>query len=703
MHNTLHHSHNKMHKYTLIRSVQSLIYGNDLYHVSLMGQPVTELSTIVSDLWPGKHEQGLSMLQQKWSRNGMSLPFYHSIDLEPFWYPNTPDVEWFHHVHSFEWLRDLHTCGGNDARRLARQLVISWLKWNMFWNESTWSPTLLARRVVSWIANHDFFWATAEEGLRYCILNSLARQTRHLIRVVPSHRDPWSLLLVAKGLLYGSLSLRNGHTYRQRGLKSLNKSLSHLILNDGGVVDRSPYSHYVLLCHLIDIRGIFRALTGDIPHTLHQTIERMVPILHLLCHGDEGLALFHHSRAANIARLNSILPQVSSDRSLYRAVDMKFERLVDGPTVVIIDVGPPPPCGFNDMAHASTLAFELSSGTNRIIVNCGSCFSDNLDWKLGLRNTTAHSTLTLANTNSSEIGIIHHTQNVHCKRLDNTLEVIAQHDGYGARFGFIHERRLGLEANGERLIGQDTLIPVEESETMRESVPFTLRFHLHPAIHAIVDAQEYQRDQETIPEVVDAQEYQRDQETIPEGVDAQKDQGDQETIPEVVDAQEYQGDQETIPEVVDAQEYQGDQETIPEVVDAQEYQRDQETIPEVVDAQEYQRDQETIPEGVDAQKDQGDQETIPEVVDAQEYQGDQETIPEVRDWERKRIQLQLADSEIWYFTTEGGDISLQESIYFGSGLSRQPCSQIVICGTVPASGCRISWTLERVPSHKPTV
>ena len=49
------------------------------------------------------------------------------------------------------------------------------------------------------------------------------------------------------------------------------------------------------------------------------------------------------------------------------------------------------------------MSFELSVGRDRLIVNCGASPAAEPVWRDALRATAAHSTLTLADTNSSEL------------------------------------------------------------------------------------------------------------------------------------------------------------------------------------------------------------------------------------------------------------------------------------------------------------
>jgi uncharacterized heparinase superfamily protein len=111
----------------------------------------------------------------------------------------------------------------------------------------------------------------------------------------------------------------------------------------------------------------------------------------------------------------------------------------------------------------------------------------------GLRTTAAHSTLVLADTNSTNIlpdgslgkGVedvaIDRTEDNDASRLE------ASHDGYVRTFGLTHKRSLMLGNDGKELRGADQLI-AKGRKRIRDSVAYAARFHLAPGVEATVTA-----------------------------------------------------------------------------------------------------------------------------------------------------------------------------------------------------------------------
>ncbi len=108
----------------------------------------------------------------------------------------------------------------------------------------------------------------------------------------------------------------------------------------------------------------------------------------------------------------------------------------------------------------------------------------------GLRTTAAHSTLILANANSTRIrpdgalgrGVEEVVVNRHESEDGTWLDLT--HDGYVRRFGVRHHRRLFLSANGTDLRGEDSLEPASATRLRRRGsrAGFDVRFHLGPTV-----------------------------------------------------------------------------------------------------------------------------------------------------------------------------------------------------------------------------
>jgi len=134
----------------------------------------------------------------------------------------------------------------------------------------------------------------------------------------------------------------------------------------------------------------------------------------------------------------------------------------------------------------------MSDGAQRLVVNCGGGAGLPADLAKGLRTTAAHSTLVLAETNSTALhpdgtmgrGVVQ----VEMSRNDGAeaSRIEASHDGYVKRFGFSHVRRLSLTVDGRALEGEDRLLPAGRKKAA--GTPLAIWFHLAPGIETVLTA-----------------------------------------------------------------------------------------------------------------------------------------------------------------------------------------------------------------------
>src|SRR6185312_13923002 len=174
-----------------------------------------------------------------------------------------------------------------------------------------------------------------------------------------------------------------------------------------------------------------------------------------------------------------------------------YQRMSALGTILIIDAAPPPPQKIAEQGSASTLAIELSDGGQRLIVNCGGPgpLPTELPAQLvqGLSTSAAHSTLVLADTNSTNIlgdgSLGKGVEDVTIDRSEDNdaSRLEASHDGYVRTFGLIHKRSLMLGNDGKELRGADQLMS-RGRKKIRESAPYAVRFHLAPGVEATITA-----------------------------------------------------------------------------------------------------------------------------------------------------------------------------------------------------------------------
>jgi uncharacterized heparinase superfamily protein len=181
-----------------------------------------------------------------------------------------------------------------------------------------------------------------------------------------------------------------------------------------------------------------------------------------------------------------------------------YVRLERGPTVIVMDAGAPPALELAGQACAGCLSFELSTGTELLLVNGGTPVAAHERAAAAARGTGSHNALVLGGQSSAKllrsVGLrrrigaapILHPERVTSEvgEVEGGIGVRAAHDGYAGRFGLIHERTLMLSADGACLDGEDVLRGAGGEVRLAHDVPAAVHFHLPPHAGARYGADE---------------------------------------------------------------------------------------------------------------------------------------------------------------------------------------------------------------------
>lgn len=455
----------------------TLTYGNPIYRYMLQSDVPATLRWLPQPLSTGDATIGDQILHAEFSFGGERQSSW-----PPPWQPTKASPAWREAMHSFNWLDDLRAEGSTDAQQASVACIADWLAGQDRWQHASWSAPVLGARLAAWIGNASFFSPALTPDHHKMLMVSVARQLRHLARLVPGNLSGLPALMAYKGMIYATLNLPEGEQKNLGlALALLCRQLTSEILPDGGQLCRSPMQMLDYLQHLVEIRSALSTHNIAHPAELDWAIKHMVPALRSLRHGDGGFALFHGSQSRSGLAIDRVL-----DRSGIRARGGKslphlgYERLQAGRCLLHCDTALPPIRNHDTFAHAGLLSFEFSHGRERIITNCGGGMVWG-DWRQALAATAAHSTLMVADTNAAEVleqgGLGRRPKQVTARSyaLDNIHTIEATHDGYREAFGLVHERKLSLAADGAWLRGQDVLHGPGV-------YPYSVRFHLHPKV-----------------------------------------------------------------------------------------------------------------------------------------------------------------------------------------------------------------------------
>ncbi|WP_137702832.1 heparinase II/III family protein [Marimonas lutisalis] len=429
-------------------------------------------------------------------------------DQAGLWAIGAPSAEFAQETHGFGWLDDLAAVGDARAREMAQAWLWQWIA--RFGNGSGpgWTPELTGRRLIRWISHAIFLLHGTDKAQSDAFYRSLAQQTKFLGRRWSAATPGLPRFEALTGLLYAGLSLEGMEAHAAPAMRALSQECRAQVDEQGGIPTRNP-EELLEVFTLLTWAAAALEETGKAPLPAHlDAIERIAPTLRTLRHADGSLARFHGGGKGVEGRLDQALAASGVKSRVSDGLSMGYARLSAGRTSVIVDAAPPPSGKASHDAHASTLAFELTSGRRPLIVNCGSGASFGLDWRRAGRATPSHSTLCIDGHSSARLSggtgiwgelLVDAPTHVpiEMSQAPDGIRFQGGHDGWVKSHGLTHARTLELTFDGGGMYGEDLLVALEDghkkqmdkvlSEALDPGILFQIRFHLHPDVDAELD------------------------------------------------------------------------------------------------------------------------------------------------------------------------------------------------------------------------
>jgi uncharacterized heparinase superfamily protein len=175
---------------------------------------------------------------------------------------------------------------------------------------------------------------------------------------------------------------------------------------DGSIPTRNPEELMEIAALLAGAGAALAAAEMTAEAALSAAVARAAPVLRALRQGDGSLGRFHGGGRGAEGRLDQALAAAGRRPLAQRgalAPQMGYLRLSAGRTTVILDAALPPSGEASLNAHASTLAFELTSGRRPVVVSCGPGQDFGPRWRRASRATASHSTLSLEAASSARV------------------------------------------------------------------------------------------------------------------------------------------------------------------------------------------------------------------------------------------------------------------------------------------------------------
>jgi uncharacterized heparinase superfamily protein len=468
------------------------VQASPVYRMRISGNVPSGLMAIPKDYHPPNRERGEAILAGNW-RFGSSV-----VETPPGhapWGPPFPSLHFADRIHRMHWLRDVASLGGEGEAK-ARALAAGWCETFGKWENFSWRLGVTAERVINLLTAGPWLIGGLEGEARTNLLDSLARQMRHLQASAIDECDPQARFRIGVALALGGAAIDDNRRALEAGLQMLEMECSSQILADGGHAGRSPETLAEFLVDIHAVEELLLRMGLPAPAFLSRLQPRMAAMLSFFNTADGGVLVANGGGdAAHGLAYAALRPHGNINSKFSFARLSAYQRVQAEDLTVYVDAGPGPERPHGGRAHAGALAISIDDGPERIITSCG-CNPDlEPALKDAARRTAAHSVLSLNGEDSAVFTPDPATgmrapdgpAQLSIRRLEEGDQYLleGQHGGWRVRRGLIYRRRLYVAKNGARITGEDSLSrPMSETAPAMSKtlIPFEIRFHLHPDV-----------------------------------------------------------------------------------------------------------------------------------------------------------------------------------------------------------------------------
>ena len=263
-------------------------------------------------------------------------------------------------------------------------------------------PFPLSLRGLNWIkflCQHNIQDATINDNLYaqyYQLLDNLE------YHILGNHLLENAFSLLFAGYYFQDIK------FRQTAKKLLEIELNEQILKDGAHFELSPMYHQLMLFRLLDIINLIKNNSNEEEFLTFLTLKatHMLGWLNNISYADGSIPRFNDSTngiAPHSNELFSYAKTLNIDTTELKLADSGYRKISMNDYESIIDVSSIKASYIAGHTHADTFSFEVFFKGEPFIVNCGiSTYEDNKR-RAYERGTSAHNTVSIQNTNSSEI------------------------------------------------------------------------------------------------------------------------------------------------------------------------------------------------------------------------------------------------------------------------------------------------------------
>ena len=393
---------------------------------------------------------------------------------------NSKDYE---KINNFFWFfsLDLKSC-----KKTTQTVIKNWISNNRRYQKKSWEFDLTAKRVISWLSNHQLTYEDSEKQYRSTFDHMIQKQTNHLLNEIKNSKEFENKMIGCAAIILTGLAYKNEKQYLEGGLNLLKNIIKSSIDNQGFPKSRNIRQLIFYLKYFIIIREWFKESQSLIPEYIDETIYYLGSSYAFIWQNIKQDIFFNGNYSSDNREFDQYLKRFGYTFKNQINELGGYTILRNKKIILAADTGSSPNKVFSSDYQAGALSFEIFSNDKRLISNAGYYSDRNNKFNKLSRSTALHCALTIEDNSSCNFKgdkndlFINKGLKVTKKNVifeNNYWKISGAHDGYSIKFGMSYEREIEFYPEQMKFIGYDRLF----RKMPNKEIKFDIRFHLDPS------------------------------------------------------------------------------------------------------------------------------------------------------------------------------------------------------------------------------
>ena len=388
----------------------------------------------------------------------------------------------FYKLQNFFWFFSLDL---KSSKTSSQSIISNWIKYNNKYNQNSWEVDITAKRIISWLSNHQLTYENSNDEYRSIFDHMIQKQTNHLLNEINNSENFENKMIICAAIILTGLAYKDEKRYLENGLNILKKIFKSSIDNEGFPKSRNINQLVFYLKYIIIIREWFKESQNIIPEFIDENIYYLGSCYACVWQNIKQDLFYNGNYISENEKFDQYLKRFGYKFKNENKEIAGYSILRNKKTILSMDIGSSPNKNFSSDYQSGALSFEIISNQKKLITNCG-YFSDiNKKYNKLCRSTALHNTLIIEDFSSCDFKKIDSnyelTNGVRVVKKNTIFEenywkISGFHEGYLKKFGVIHEREIEFYPEQEKFIGTDKILRRKPNKEIK----FDIRFQLHP-------------------------------------------------------------------------------------------------------------------------------------------------------------------------------------------------------------------------------